>query len=130
MIPDLVFYRHFSRRIDLLGSQYHCCIEHRCLQLVLVPGLANLDLCVNVRWDYLGRNSIIELIVINIHYGLIVRIKLQEVVQIVSCYCKRCTFGGSSYVKKAKKDEQDHCNWVVRTHGRLTKFIHTVREVV
>ena len=116
MIPDLVFYRHFSRRLDLLGSQYHCCIEERCLQLVLVPGLANLDLCGNVRWDYLGRNSITELIVIDIHYGLIVRIKLQEVGKIVSCYCKRCTFGGSSYAKKAKEDEQDHCNWVVHTH--------------
>ena len=44
--------------------------------------------------------------VINIHYLLIVRIKLLE----VSLYCKRCTFGGSSYAKKANKDEQDHNN--------------------
>ena len=50
--------------------------------------------------------------VINIHYLLIVRIKLLE----VSLYCKRCTFGGSSYAKKANKDEQDHNNWVVSTH--------------
>ena len=116
MKQDLVFYKNFSCRLVLLDSQYHCCIEHRRLQLVVVPGLANLDLCVNVRWDYLGRNSITELIVINIHYGLIVRIKLQEVGQIVSYYCKRCTFGGSSYAKKAKEDEQDRCNWVERTH--------------
>ena len=51
LIKDLVFYKHFSHRLILLGSQYHCCIEQRCLQLV--PGLENLDLFIGVRCDYL-----------------------------------------------------------------------------
>ena len=46
MIQNLVFHKHFSHRLDLLGSQYHCCIE-------LVPGLENLDLFIGVRCDYL-----------------------------------------------------------------------------
>ena len=37
-------------------------------------------------------------------------------VEDLSFYRKRCTFPSSSYAKKANEDEQDHCNWVVRTH--------------
>ena len=60
------------------------------------------------------RDSITELMVINIHYLLIVRINLQEVGQ--TLYCKRCTFGGGIYAKKANEDEQDHHNWMVHNH--------------
>ena len=52
--------------------------------------------------------------VINIHYLLTVRINLQEVGQ--TLYCKRCTFGGGIYAKKANEDEQDHHNWMVHNH--------------
>ena len=51
LIQNLVFHKHFSHRLDQLGSQYRCCIERRCLQLV--PDLENLDLFIGVRYDYL-----------------------------------------------------------------------------
>ena len=61
------------------------------------------------------RDSITELMVINIHFLLIVRINLQDVGQ--TLYCKRCTFGGGGiYAKKANEDEQDHHNWMVHNH--------------
>ena len=47
----LVLYKYFSRRSVLLGSQYHCGILLRCLQLVLVPSFANLDLCNIIRYE-------------------------------------------------------------------------------
>ena len=52
---NLVLYKHCSCRLVLLSSQYHCCIVLRCLQLFLVPGFVNLDLCIkglSVNEDY------------------------------------------------------------------------------
>ena len=48
----LVFYKYSFHKSVLLGNHYCCCIELWCLQLVLVLGFANLNLCSIIWCEY------------------------------------------------------------------------------
>ena len=121
LMKGQVFYMYSSRRLVQLGSPHQCYIQQ-----VLVLGSENLGLCNNIRCEYLlsvwlwnlfnGGPKLVWPKINKLYIDPPLRkFHNQSETELVSLYCKRRTFGGSSYAKKANKNEQDHANWMVDT---------------